>query len=103
VIVDDNLLQLGWYLHELSPGSNQLCVKGNFEPGVLAYDEAARKVLTPIRDHFSSALYGASEWALGVGSGYDDLRSEWEQKRRQLRQAAGDSRPLELGNVASGV
>lgn len=84
VIVDDKLVQLGWYLHELGPGNGQICVKGNDQPGLLAWHEDALKLLEPIRNHFSSVLC-ASEWVLGVGARQEDLRFEWAR----LAKAAG--------------
>lgn len=76
VIVDDSFLQLGSYLHEPRAGSEQIFVKGSDQPGVLARNEDALKLLKPIRNHFSSILF-AAEWVLGVGAGQNDLRSEW--------------------------
>jgi hypothetical protein len=78
VIMDDSFVQLGWYLHEPTAGSERICVKGNDQPSVIARGEDALKLLTPIRNHFSSVLAEA-EWVLGVGAGQNDLRAEWER------------------------
>ena len=82
VIVDDNLLQLGWYFYEPDSSSEHICVRGNDQPAVLAWDKDALKLLGPIRDHFSSVL-SAAELVVSVGIGGDNLRSEWEARRQR--------------------
>jgi nucleoside 2-deoxyribosyltransferase len=77
VMVDDKLIQLGWYFHEPDPDSGGISVKGSHQPGILARDEEARTLMEPIRNHFSSILRDA-KWVLGVGAKCGDLRTEWE-------------------------
>lgn len=89
VIVDDKLLQLGWYFHEPTPGSQQIFVRGNDQPSVLALDKDALKLLGPISDRFSSVL-SAAEWVLGVGARANDLHTEWEALRQQADSRGND-------------
>jgi hypothetical protein len=74
VIVDDKLLQLGWYLREPSPTpEEEMCVKGSTQPGLLAWDKDALTLIEPIRDHFLTVLH-AAEWVLGVGDRQEELQ-----------------------------
>jgi nucleoside 2-deoxyribosyltransferase len=87
VIVDDSLIQLGWYFHEPGEDPDSIIVRGNDQPSVMAWEKDAQKLLEPIRDHFELILSSA-EWVMGVGAGVDALRSEWETQSRAA-QAGG--------------
>jgi len=74
VMIDDKLLQLGWYLRERSPVPGEdMCVKGSTEPALLAWDKDARTLVEPFRNHFLTVLRQA-EWVVGAGARQEELR-----------------------------
>lgn len=76
VIVDDKLLQLGWYLREPSPiPGEEMCVKGSTQPAVLAWEKDALTLIEPIRNHFLTVLR-AAEWVVGVGARQKELHAQ---------------------------
>jgi hypothetical protein len=93
VIIDDKLIQLGWYLRVPLPGTTELFLRGHDQPSVLAVGRDAEKLLGPFKQYFES-VFRASEpaggnWGLCIGPRKDLLQSEWEKFNPSFRPSSG--------------
>jgi hypothetical protein len=87
-IIDDALVQLGWYFREPAPNNpDKVRLAGHTQPSVLAEGDSAHELLPKIRAHFHAVwLYaepGPPECFNGPRG--SELLSEWQS----LRQRAG--------------
>ena len=77
VIVDDKLIQLGWYLRAPRPGFSELVMRGHDQPSVLVVGRQAKPILGPVREHFDD-VFRSAELGLCIGPRADELESEWK-------------------------
>lgn len=100
VMIDDQIVQLGWYLRDRGASPNgELRVHGHNQPGILLSGEAAQRVFAKMHSHFlsvwASARLADDEWGV-VGPRRDELLTEWHHirsRRRPVRTVDEDFRP----------
>ena len=69
-IVDETLIQLGWYLREPVPGdSSKMRIHGHTQPGLILRAEYASELLPKVRDHFNAVWVSAEPASLECFSG----------------------------------
>ena len=86
IMVDDDLIQLGWYTREPVPGNLALVrLQGHNQPGILAEGPNARLLLPKMRDHFKAVWLSAEPGPTECFSGPrgSQLRSEWNSLRQR--------------------
>jgi len=93
VIVDEGLIQLGWYFVRAdSAQPSQLKVSGHDCPGVLALGDEAKILLPKVRAHFDAVLAGIKREPLLFGPQQNELITEWrELQSRGVPQPASTS------------
>jgi len=84
IIVDDDLIQLGWYLCSPRPGTSKLLLKGHDQPGVLAIGREAKYLVEPFKKYFE-AVFRAAEpadpnWKLCIGPRKRELKALWDHR-----------------------
>jgi hypothetical protein len=91
VMVDDDLLQLGWYLREPDPRSSGLLrLKGHDQPAVLFARAAPGDLRERVWSHFQN-VWGLSELVCTSGPRAEELEAEWRnaRERPEAREPAG--------------
>jgi len=86
LMIDDALVQLGWYYREPVPGDpTKVRLRGHTEPGVLAEGDTARELLPKIRAHFNAVWLYAEPGPPECFSGpkANELLEEWESMRQR--------------------
>jgi hypothetical protein len=80
IMVDDELIQLGWYLRAFRPGTSELAIRGHNQPGLLAIGREAQSLVEPFREYFESVLRTA-DLKMCIGPKRDELQKEWQERR----------------------
>jgi hypothetical protein len=80
VIVDEGLIQLGWYLVRPDTAHpERLRVSGHDTPSVMAFGEDVKILLPKIRAHFNQVLAGIKDQPIVCGPHPEELISEWRE------------------------
>jgi len=87
LIVDDKLVQLGWYFREpdvetdkLRAATDKLRLWGHNEPSLIAEGEIAKELIAKIRPHFEQ-VWRKAELVCLDGPRRKELNAEWQQVR----------------------
>jgi hypothetical protein len=78
LMVDDKLVQLGWYFREPDVETDKLRLWGHNEPSLIAEGEIARELIAKFRPHFEQVWRKAERVCL-VGPRQEELTAEWER------------------------
>ncbi len=96
IIVDEDVIQLGWYFVHSDPDHAPLLhVSGHDSPGLLAFGSEAKLLLPKVRAHFDSVLAGIRDEPLLFGPQRTELADEW----RDLQQRRSPSGPADRDPV----
>jgi hypothetical protein len=81
VLIEDDLIQLGWYFREVVPGGpGKLRIRGHDQPAILAEGDSARRLMPKLREHLS-AVWSEAEPASEdcfIGPRTEELLGEWK-------------------------
>jgi hypothetical protein len=78
LMVDDKLVQLGWYFREPEVETDNLRLWGHNKPSLIAEREIAKELIAKLRPHFEQ-VWRKAELVCLVGPRQEELNAEWQQ------------------------